>query len=102
LPKITFVPEKLSVEVEANTKILAAAIRAKSNIRYGCGSLKCGTCAVRIAEGAQSLSELKNDEVEMLKRLKLSTDGSVRMSCRSRVNTSEIVVDLDFQTTYSP
>jgi len=102
LPKVTFIPANLEVSVDANTKILAAGIRAKSNIRYGCGGLKCGTCAVRIVEGVSSLSELKEDEAAMLTRLKQPVDGSIRMACRSRVSNSEIIVDLDFQSTYSP
>jgi hypothetical protein len=38
----------------------------------------------------------------MLESIDLPLDGSVRLACQARILEGEIVVDLDFQNTYSP
>jgi ferredoxin len=88
------------IDVNAGTKILAAALKAKEKIRFGCGACRCGTCAVRI-EG-DDLSVMEVDELALLSRLHLSTDGDIRLSCRVKVGLADCRVDLGFQQTYSP
>jgi ferredoxin len=56
---------------------------------------------VKVIDGAQTLTAMKPDEEKLLKRLKLPTDGSVRLACQARVN-GDCVIDLDFQDTYNP
>lgn len=101
MPKLTFLPAAATFEVESNTKILAAANRNKISMRFGCASCRCGTCAVSVT-GQNNLSAMKTDEKELLERMKLVTDGSVRLACQARVMQDEVTVDLDFQDTYSP
>ena len=102
MPKITFLPQEQSVTVASNVKILAAAIKHKIAIRYGCGACRCGTCGVRIVGDLSGLSPMANDERGLLARMNLQTDGSKRLACRSKVIGGTTVVDLDFQSSYSP
>jgi ferredoxin len=89
------------VETEENSKILAVARRAAVPIRYGCASCRCGTCGVAVnVEG--ELLPMENDERTLLTKIKLPTDGSVRLSCRARIKSGKVTVDLAFQDTYSP
>ena len=99
MPKVTFIPSGTTVDAEAGTKLLVVATKAKVPIRFGCASLRCGTCGVVVQGACSSMSE---EEKKMLTRLKLVTDGSVRMACRTRIEASDLTVDLDFQSTYSP
>lgn len=101
MPKLTFLPAAATFEVEPNTKVLAAANRNKIQMRFGCASCRCGTCAVSVV-GQQNLSDMKSDEKDLLERMKLTTDGTVRLACQARVMQDEVTVDLDFQDTYSP
>lgn len=98
--KITFIPENKSVDVDPQTKILIAAKRAQAFIRFGCGSARCGTCAVRV-DPVGSANEIQKDERALLTRLKLPCDGTIRLACQARV-MGDILVDIDFQDTYSP
>ena len=102
MPELIFEPEGIHAEVSEGTKILAAAVRAKVDIRYGCGALRCGTCAVKIDSATGSLSPMKEDERVMLSKLGLDTDGSTRMACRARIDSGSVRVDLAFQDQYSP
>jgi ferredoxin len=101
MPRILFTPSQKFADVDSNTKILLAGRKAGAEVRFGCASCRCGTCGVKLTEGAQHLSPMKPDEEKLLKRLKLPTDGTVRLACQARIN-GDCVVDLDFQDTYNP
>lgn len=107
MPKIRFLaiksPNKVdtTIEVDQNTKILAAATRAKVPIRFGCAACRCGTCGVSIS-GDGELSAMAADEKDLLGRMSLPLDGTARLACRTRIVAGEMTVDLDFQDTYSP
>lgn len=101
MPKVLFHPSHKSAEVEPHTKLLLSGRRAGADIRFGCAACRCGTCAVKILEGVQNLSPFKKDEEQLLLRLKLPRDGSVRLACQARVN-GDCTVDLNFQDEYSP
>ena len=92
MPKITFTPSNQSVEVNDNAKILAAAIRSKIVIRYGCASCRCGTCGVKIANFAnlsdRSLSPMREDEKEYLQDyslILLKNDDRIRVPMKEKV-----------------
>lgn len=99
-PKVTFAPPGTTVDVEPQTKILAAAMRNKIRIRFGCASCRCGTCGVKIQGG--TFSAMKDDERALLTKMALVTDGTVRLACQARIQDGHAHVDLDFQDTYSP
>lgn len=100
MPKVTFQPQQITVEVDPNTKILVAATRNKVKIRFGCASCRCGTCGVAVSGG--QLTKMRPDERALLERMGLPLDGSVRLACQTRVEAGETTVDLAFQDTYSP
>lgn len=101
MPKVEFKPQNLTVDVDPNTKLLVAATRNKVPIRFGCASCRCGTCGVAVS-GSGQLTPMKPDELALLTRMGLKTDGSIRLACQARIESGEITVDLDFQKTYSP
>jgi len=101
-PSVVFMPSGARAEVDSGTKILVAARQAGVPIRFMCASLRCGTCGVKVDASHGSVSPQSDDELAMLRRLKLSLDGSIRMACRTRVESGQIVVDLDFQDSYDP
>ena len=101
MPKLIFTPMNVEIDVAVDTKILAGALKAKVPIRFGCGSCRCGTCGVAVGQ-PKNLRPMADDERGLLTRLKLPTDGTVRLACRSRILKDSCNVDLDFQDTYSP
>ncbi len=101
MPKVKFHPSQNTAEVEANTKLLLSGRKAAVDIRFGCAACRCGTCAVKVLEGAQNLSAPKKDEEGLLQKLKLPLDGTVRLACEARVN-GDCSIDLSFQDDYTP
>lgn len=101
MSKLVFLPQNISIDVEANTKILAVAIRNKIPIRFGCAACQCGTCGVSLkVEG--EVSEMKANEKLLLTQMQLPTDGTVRLACQTKVISGLVQVDLNFQTQYDP
>jgi len=107
--KFSLNPQGVDLDVDSNTKILSAAIRAKVPIRFGCAACRCGTCGVKVSvqndtntAATGELSAMAADEKGLLGRMSLPLDGTVRLACRTRLMKGEVVVDLDFQETYSP
>lgn len=101
MPQLTFLPSAIDVEVFENTKILAAAVKNKVQLRFGCGACRCGTCAVRL-EGAAQVSEMEEDERALLLKMGLTDDGSVRLACRVKIISGHLKIDVSFQDAYSP
>lgn len=101
MPTVIFQPSGTAIDVEENTKILVAGRRAKVPIRFGCAACSCGTCAVKV-DVRGTVSEMKDNERALLNRMKLPVDGTVRLSCQTRVMQGAVDVDLAFQETYSP
>ncbi|MGE0171148.1 MAG: 2Fe-2S iron-sulfur cluster-binding protein [Oligoflexales bacterium] len=102
MPTVIFLPSGIRSEVDDNTKILLAAKKAKVDIRFGCAACRCGTCGILLKDGRANLSEMKENERELLERINLTTDGTVRLACQARILKDTATVDLDFQNTYSP
>lgn len=100
MPVIKFTPDNLQIEVEENTKVLVAARKVKANIRFGCASCRCGTCAVRLKMENSILTPADEGELKMLKKLELDGMSDIRMACRTRIISGELEVDLDFQNEY--
>jgi ferredoxin len=95
--------EAVEVSTAPNTKVLAAANKNKIPIRFGCASCRCGTCAVAVELGANGeVKPMQADEKALLTRMRLATDGSVRLACQTRILAGKIAIDLAFQDTYSP
>ncbi len=98
MPTVTFYPEKITFAADVGTKILVVAKKSKVDIRFGCAACKCGTCAVKISDKTSCLP-MQEDEKALLNKIKLQTDGLVRLSCRAKIQ-ADLVVDLDFQNSY--
>lgn len=101
MPQITFEPENKTFEVKEKTKLLVTARQNNIEIRFGCGSGKCGLCGVLIS-GDGVLTDMSASEKYFLASMGLSTDGSVRLACQAKILKGDITIDIDFQNTYSP
>lgn len=100
MSKVIFKPTGTAIEVDLDTKILLASRKANVALRYGCASCRCGTCAVAVTPPA-ALTPMKQNEKELLERMKLPIDGTVRLSCQAKI-CADIEIDISFQDTYSP
>lgn len=91
-PKITFLPDNVTVEVEDGENLLAAAANAGVYIHAYCGGDGvCGKCKVKVEQGA-----VDSDKAMQLR--KAEYDQGFRLACQSTV-TSDVVIGIPEETT---
>ena len=90
MPRVTFLPFKISLEVPPGSNLLAAADEAAERVEdeffvgeFCEGRHECGNCCIEVVEGGQNLSELSREERTLVRELSFSE--FIRPSCTARV-----------------
>lgn len=93
MPKVTFLPENKTVEVEEGTSILDAALENDVWLEHNCGGFcACTTCHVIIKQGAENLSGMEDEEEDRLDTAEGVTLSS-RLGCQALVS-GDVVVEI--------
>lgn len=88
---VTFQPQNIIVEGEEGDSILNIAIEHDIPLDHNCGgNCACTTCHVIVKKGMESLSEIDEDEEDMLDKAKDLTLTS-RLGCQAHVYGDVIV-----------
>jgi 2Fe-2S ferredoxin len=85
MPKVTFLPLDVTVEIDEGESILDAAIDNDILLEHACGgNCACTTCHVIIKQGEDDLSEMEEEEEDMLDE---ATDVTMhsRLACQAKV-----------------
>jgi 2Fe-2S ferredoxin len=94
MPKLTFLPDNVSVEVPPGTSILEAGQQAGAKIGSACGGVcACSTCHVWIRQGFESLSEQSEKELDILDKA-FDVKTMSRLGCQSDVGDVDLVVEI--------
>src|SRR5262245_49059141 len=104
MPKVTFLPvdgqfnghqtEAISIEVPAGTSILQAAQKAGAKVGFACGgNCACSTCHVYVRQGYDSLSDVEEDEEDILDKA-FDVRPVSRLSCQSKIGGADLVCEL--------
>jgi ferredoxin len=86
MPKVRFLRERLEVEIADGQTILEAAkqIGAPEGDRCG-GVCACSTCHVYVVKGFDGLSEIEDEEFDILDKA-FDVRPSSRLGCQARVH----------------
>ena len=86
MPKVRFVLEQLEVEIRDGQTILEAAkkIGAPEGDRCG-GVCACSTCHVYVVKGFDSLSEIEDEEFDILDKA-FDVRATSRLGCQAKVH----------------
>jgi ferredoxin len=91
--RVRFLPAEIEVVVPAGTTLLDATIAAGLPIARSCGADGvCGKCALRIVDGAGSLSPESPDETRIKERNRVGAE--LRLACRARVHGDVVATAL--------
>lgn len=95
MPKVTFIPDDVTVEVHEGENLLRAAMMADVRITASCGGDgTCGKCRVRVSKGA----------VDSKPSAKLSEEHAAKgyvLACLSQV-TDDVTIDVPDESRPSP
>jgi len=91
MPKVKFLPKDVEVEVSEETIVLDAALDNNIHINHNCGgNCACSTCHVIIESGFENLSEMSEDEEDMLDEAEGLTETS-RLACQIKAVPNMVV-----------
>jgi 2Fe-2S ferredoxin len=94
MPKITFLPDAISVEVDEGTTLLDAARQCDAPVGSACGgNLACSTCHLWVKKGLDSLSDIEEGEEDILDKA-FDVRPTSRLGCQARVADDDIEAEI--------
>lgn len=94
MPKVTFVNASLEVEVPRGTSLLAAARMCGAPEGSACGGVcACSTCHVWIKKGFDSLSEMEEQENDILDKA-FDVRSTSRLGCQAKVGNDDVALEI--------
>jgi 2Fe-2S ferredoxin len=90
MPKIRFLPDGQSIDVEDGTSVLEAARACGAAVGSACGgNLACSTCHVWVRAGLDSLSDKSDEEEDILDKA-FDVRAYSRLGCQARVQGEDV------------
>jgi len=104
MPRVTFLPvdgkfdghqpEPIAIEAAPGTSILQAAQRAHAKVGFACGgNCACSTCHVYVKQGFDSLSDVQENEEDILDKA-FDVRPTSRLSCQAKIGDEDLVCEL--------
>lgn len=85
MTKVRFVKQGIEIDVPVGTTILKAAQAAEAPEGYACGGVcACSTCHVYVQEGASLLSEMEDEENDILDKA-FDVRSTSRLGCQAKI-----------------
>jgi 2Fe-2S ferredoxin len=85
VPRVRFEPDGVEIEVPLGTTILQAAEQVGARLGSACGGVcACSTCHVYVDEGLDGLSEMEDDEEDILDKA-FDVRRNSRLACQARL-----------------
>jgi ferredoxin, 2Fe-2S len=92
MPRVRFEPDGVEIEVPLGTTILQAAEQAGARLGSACGGVcACSTCHVYVDEGLDGLSEIEDEEEDILDKA-FDLRRNSRLACQARLQAESRTV----------
>ncbi|MCB9229931.1 MAG: (2Fe-2S)-binding protein [Deltaproteobacteria bacterium] len=91
MPKVTITTDKLTLDVKDDYPLIDMCEQHETSILFGCRDGACGACMIRVIEGMDHLSEMKEDERDFLETMAAREDE--RLACQCRVR-GDVVIEV--------
>jgi ferredoxin len=85
MPIVTFLQDKITIEVPLGTPVMAAVEQAKATLPFGCRLGSCGTCRCIVVVGAENVNALTQDEEALFENL-THVATNERLACQLIIN----------------
>ena len=91
--QVSFLPHNITVDGEEGETILDIALKHDIELEHNCGgNCACTTCHVIVRKGMENLSEMAEEEDDLLDKAKGLTLTS-RLGCQARV-IGDVIVEI--------
>ncbi|UXH76324.1 ISC system 2Fe-2S type ferredoxin [Roseateles amylovorans] len=94
LPHPEYAPEGKTIEAPSGTSICEALLDHHVDIEHACDQVcACTTCHVIVREGFASLSEMEENEEDMLDRA-WGLEPNSRLACQAILSNKDVTVEI--------
>jgi ferredoxin, 2Fe-2S len=94
MPKIRFLPDGIEGEVPEGTTILDASRACHAPVGSACGgNLACSTCHVWVRRGFDSLSEMQDEENDILDKA-FDVRPYSRLGCQAKLADEDVEAEV--------
>lgn len=83
MPNVTITTDDKTIEVAHGYALIDLSEEHDTSILFGCRDGACGACMVKVIEGAQNLSPMKEDEKDFLETM--AAEAHERLACQCKV-----------------
>ena len=83
MPKVTIKTDNKTIEVAQGYAMIDLCEDHDTSILFGCRDGACGACMIRVLEGAENLSPIRDDERDFLETM--AAEPNERLACQSKV-----------------
>ena len=83
MPKVTITTDKKTIDVPSGYAMIDMCEDHDTSILFGCRDGACGACMVRVLDGADHLSPMKDDEKDFLETM--AAEPNERLACQCKV-----------------
>ena len=83
MPKVTITTDNKTIDVPQNYAMIDMCEDHDTSILFGCRDGACGACMIRVLEGAEHLSPMKDDERDFLETM--AAEPNERLACQCKV-----------------
>lgn len=81
--RVHFVLEDMEVEVPAGSRFQDVVDASGADVTFGCRNGTCGTCRIRVEEGAENISPMESEERDFLESMEAQKNE--RLGCQIRI-----------------
>lgn len=92
MPRVTFVNDDLTIDVDPGTTLSLVAFRSEAGLPFGCRAGTCGTCVITVVEGEENLDPPGFVEEDTLAVCGESVPGR-RLACQVIVRDGDLAVE---------
>lgn len=85
MPKVTFLPDNISIEVDSGTTVQDATEKAGASLPFGCRMGSCGTCRCLVTAGIENVNAMTEAENDLFESL-TSVGKTERLGCQLVIN----------------
>jgi ferredoxin, 2Fe-2S len=95
MPKVRFIREQIEVEVPEGATILSAAKLAGAPEGDRCGGVcACSTCHVYVIKGFDQLSEIEDEEFDILDKA-FDVRSTSRLGCQAKIQGADTALEVE-------
>ena len=91
MPQVSVKTDNLVINVPLDYALIDMCEDHDTSILFGCRDGACGACMIRVLEGAENLTPMKNDEKDFLETM--AAEPNERLACQCKVK-GDVVIEV--------